>query len=206
MRFATGNQTVVWVLAVQWVRLRRLMRGVPVAVAGLTAMFVLAFDAQATGSPTDYLAPPSACAGATRVGANTATQRSALVCLVNWARRRAGLAPVAHHRALGQAAETKAASIVSCGDFSHEPCGTSATAPTVASGYRFAYWAENIYWGSQRLGAPRDAMLAWLLSPPHREHVFARSVRDAGIGRARASTFAGARNVTVWVLEVGRRL
>jgi uncharacterized protein YkwD len=181
------------------------MRTVPVAVAGLTALVLLAASTLATASPTRYLAPSTACAGATQPGASAALQRRALVCLVNWARRRAGLAPVAHHPRLTRAASAKAARIVSCGDFSHAPCGTSVTAPTIAAGYRYAFWAENLYWGSQWLGTPRAAMQAWLLSPPHREHVFARGARDAGIGQVRAPTFAGATNVTVWVLEVGRR-
>jgi uncharacterized protein YkwD len=182
------------------------MRAVPVAVAGLTALVLIAASPSAVASPTEYLAPPTACAGATEAGATAGRQRSALVCLVNWARRRAGLAPIRHHRALARAAEAKAASIVSCGEFSHAPCGSTATAGTVAAGYRFAFWAENLYWGSQWLATPRAAMQAWLLSPPHREHVFARGARDAGIGCVRTSTFAGSSDVTVWVLEVGRRL
>jgi uncharacterized protein YkwD len=181
------------------------MRTVPVAVAGLTAIVLLAAGTPAGASPTEYLAPPRACVGAMETGGSVAAQRGALVCLINWARRRAGLRPVAHHRVLSRAAEAKAARIVRCGEFSHAPCGTPVTACTIAAGYRFAVWAENLYWGSQELGTPRAAMQAWLLSPPHREHVFARGVRDAGIGRIHTSRFAGASDVTLWVLEVGRR-
>ena len=182
------------------------MRTVSVAVAGLTAIVLLAANAPAGAAPTDYLAPPGTCAGSTDAQARVDVHRRALVCLINWARRRAHLRPLAPHPALSRAAAAKGARIVSCGEFSHEPCGTPATAPTVAAGYRFRFWAENLYWGSQGLGTPRAAMEAWLLSPPHREHVFARSVRDAGIGRVHAPAFAGASDVTVWVLELGLRL
>ena len=182
-----------------------MIRAVPVAVAGLLAFVFLAAGTPAGASPTDYLAPPGACAGSTDSAGSIGAQRRALVCLVNWARRRAGLTPVRHHRALGRAAEAKVATIVSCGDFSHAPCGTAATASTVAAGYRYRLWSENLYWGSQELGTPRAAMQAWLLSPPHRENVFGRGVRDAGIGRVYTSSFAGVQNVTVWALEMGRR-
>jgi uncharacterized protein YkwD len=181
------------------------MRTVPVAVAGLTALVLFLAGTPAGASPTDYLAPPSACWGSTDLRAGGDVHRRALVCLVNWARHRAGLRPLAPHPALTRAAAAKGARIVSCGEFSHAPCGTAATAATVAAGYRFRLWAENLYWGSQELGTPRAAMEAWLLSPPHREQVFARGVRDAGSGRIRTPAFAGARDVTVWVLELGRR-
>jgi uncharacterized protein YkwD len=181
------------------------MRTVPVAVAVLTAIVLLAATAPAGASPTAYLAPPKACAGSTDGSASVAVQRRALVCLINWARRRAHLRRLAQHPALSRSADAKAATIVSCGDFSHAPCGSSLTGSMLRAGYRFAIFAENLYWGSQDLGTPRAAMRAWLLSPPHREHVFAHGVRDAGIGRVQASSFAGSANVTVWVLEIGRQ-
>ena len=159
----------------------------------------------AAGSPTDFLAPVSACPGSARVSPDAEAQRRALVCLVNWARQRARLNALAQHPRLSRSAESKAATIVSCGEFSHAPCGTGLISTTRSAGYRFSLWAENLYWGSHGLGTPRAAMRAWLLSPPHRAHVFARGVRDAGIGRVQASSFAGAADVTVWVLEVGRR-
>jgi uncharacterized protein YkwD len=181
------------------------VRAVPVAVAGLAAMLLLVAKAPAAGSSTDFLAPPTACAGSADAGASVAVQRRALVCLVNWARRRARLRALAQHPALSRSADAKAATIVSCGDFSHAPCGRSVTGTALAAGYRFAAWAENLYWGSQDLGTARAAMQAWLLSPPHRQNVFARGVRDAGIGRVRTPSFAGSSDVTVWVLEIGRR-
>ena len=179
------------------------MRAVPVAVA-LTLTLFLAGIARA-GGPSNYLAPPSACAGAMIVGSGTTEERRALVCLINWARRRAGLRPVAQHRALRMSAVMKAQAIVSCGDFSHAPCGRAATAAAAAAGYRYSFWAENLYWGSQSLGTPYAAMRAWLLSPPHRKQIFAPIARDAGIASLRTPSFAGASQVTLWVLAVGRR-
>jgi uncharacterized protein YkwD len=180
------------------------MRAVPLTVA-LTITLFLAGTARAKG-PTDYLAPPAACPGALAVGTSTTEERRTLVCLINWARRRAGLRPVAQHRALRVSAVIKAQAILSCGDFSHAPCGSAATAAAVAAGYRYSFWAENLYWGSQSLGTPYAAMRAWLLSPPHRRQIFARTARDAGIASVRTPQFAGAPEVTLWVLAVGKRL
>ena len=146
------------------------MRAVPVAVA-LTLTLFVAGTARA-GGPTDYLAPPSACAGAMIVGSGTTEERRALVCLINWARRRARLRPVAQHRALRMSAVIKAQAIVSCGDFSHAPCGRTATAAAAAAGYRYSFWAENLYWGSQSLGTP------YAFNPPNGYVLFLEDVSE----------------------------
>jgi uncharacterized protein YkwD len=173
-----------------------LVGGAALAVAG---------SLPAANSPIDFLAPPSACPGSVRVSTGAA-ERRALVCLVNWARRRAGLARLSEHNALSRAAGAKAATIVACNDFAHAPCGRSPTASTAAAGYRYRFWAENLYWGQRGLDSPREAMRAWLLSAPHREHLFVRATRDLGIGLVTAETFGGVHAATVWVLLVGRRV
>jgi uncharacterized protein YkwD len=181
------------------------MRAVAPAVVA-AAVFVAAGSLPAAaGIPTGYLAPVRACPGSARPSADAAVQRRALVCLVNWARRRAGVAPLREDAALSDAASAKANAIVACGDFSHTPCGRDSTASTTAAGYHFRFWAEDLFWGGGGAGTPRSAMRAWLLSPPHRENLFVTAARDLGTGRVQAGSFAGSRNVTVWVLQVGRR-
>src|SRR5262245_57153364 len=115
------------------------MRAVPFAAAAAAALVAATCVAAATGSPTPYLAPARACPGSTRISQDAATQHRALVCLVNWARQRAGLAPLRRNAALSRAAGAKADAIVACDDFSHTPCGRDSTASTTAAGYRFRF-------------------------------------------------------------------
>jgi uncharacterized protein YkwD len=182
------------------------MRAVTPAVVAAVVLFAAGSLPAAGGTPAGYLAPVRVCPGSTRLSADAALQRRALVCLVNWARRRAGLAPLREDAALVHSAGAKADAIVACGDFSHTPCGHDSTASTTAAGYRFRFWAEDIFWGGGGAGTPRSAMRAWLLSPPHRENLFETAARDLGTGRVHAGSFAGSPDVTVWVLQVGRRL
>lgn len=181
------------------------MRAVFAAVVAAVVLVAAVNLPSAAGGPTGYLAPVSACPGSARLSADRATHRRALVCLVNWARRRAGLAPLREDAALSQAADAKAGAIVACREFSHSPCGRGSTAATTAAGYDYRVWAEDLYWGSGALATPRAALRAWLLSPPHRENLFLASVRDLGVGRVRVDSFSGATGVAVWVLQVGRR-
>jgi uncharacterized protein YkwD len=181
------------------------MRAVPLAVVAAAVLFAAQSLPAATGSRSSYLAPARACPGSTQLSLDAATQHRALVCLVNWARRRVGLAPLRQDAALSRSADAKAGAIVACGEFSHSPCGRSAFASATAAGYQFRSWAEDIFWGGRELGTPRSAMQAWLLSPPHRENLFLRTAQDIGTGRVRTEAFAGSPDVTIWVLQVGTR-
>jgi uncharacterized protein YkwD len=157
----------------------------------------------ASSSPwAAYLAPPSACPGAERTG-NPDVQRRALVCLINWTRVRAGLRRLFWSVVLARAANTKAATIASCGDFSHSPCGSRG--PSASGRGRYARWGENLYYGSLWLGSPRAAMLAWLQSPSHRAVLLGRAWRDLGLDLQQVPRLNGVANVSLWVLEVGSR-
>ena len=139
------------------------------------------------GSPTDYLAPPAACPGALAAGdRHGRAARARLPGQLGPASRRPRPSRTIEHSARcgGEGCLDRLLRRLLARAVRHV-----RTASTAASGYRYSFWAENLYWGQQGLGTPRAAMRAWLLSPPHREHVFARTVRDAGIGRVRTSQF-----------------
>jgi len=53
--------------------------------------------------------------------------------------------------------------------------------PTTAS----SWWlAENIAWGSGRLGSPAGVVRQWMHSPPHRANILSARGRDVGVGVA----------------------
>jgi uncharacterized protein YkwD len=156
----------------------------------------------ATTAPSAYLAPAGACPGAETTTAAVAAQYRALVCLVNWARREAHLGPVTQSPSLTRAAVAKGLDVVRCNDFSHTACGKPPTAAVRGSGYHFSAWGENLFFGTDDLGAPRTAVQAWLNSPPHRQTLLARHFSHAGVALLRPQSLAGSSDASLWVLQL----
>jgi uncharacterized protein YkwD len=175
-------------------------------VAVLFAVAVATATAASAGpSPwAIYLAPSSACPGADDAGAAAPLQKRAMLCLVNWTRSRARLHPLRWSRVLANAAGSKADIIVSCGDFSHHPCGTRWPAAAIRR-TSFDIWGENLYYGSKPIASPRTALLAWLESPEHRAILFGRAWKALGVTVHPARVLGGNPGVSVWVLEVAGR-
>lgn len=188
------------------VSLSTLMRTALLAATAAVAFAVVSVTAASAGSTSwdTYLAPPSACAGADDVGAPAAQQKKAMLCLVNWTRRHAGLRRLHWSRVLANAAGSKADVIASCGDFSHHPCGTRWPMSGTRQ-RRYDIWGENLFYSSNSISSPRAALLAWLESPPHRAVLFGRSWRDLGTTVHRARVLDGNARVSIWVLEVAGR-
>jgi uncharacterized protein YkwD len=151
------------------------------------------------------LPPRTACPGQSSVGAPAAVQLRAMRCLINWTRRRAGLAAARRNAELEQSAGLRARDIKRCQNFSHTPCGqpfiTVFTLVHYLSGT--AAVGENLAWGQSRLGSARTALASWIASPEHRAILYTARWRDLGIARAHGSLF-GRPNVTVWVAQFGR--
>ncbi len=154
-----------------------------------------------------YLAPRSVCSGQANVNAAAILQRRAMRCLVNYARRRRGLASLRASAALDSAALARAAAIRSCNDFSHTPCGQGFMLVYVRSGYLTVAGqvGENIAYGEDYLGSARSSIAQWLASPGHRANLFDRSWRDMGVAFVKAARLLGGIDVEVWVVNFGRR-
>src|SRR6478609_5052820 len=101
-----------------------------------------------------YLADEETCPGGENVDAPLADQANTMVCLVNYARHRRRLQPVATVAVLNQSSLAKANRIVRCLDFNHNPCGEAPEADIRALGYNGA-WGENLSSPADRT-APRD--------------------------------------------------
>ena len=151
-----------------------------------------------------WLAPESVCPGGEVVGAPT--EATTMLCLINYARAREGLAPVALVTSLNAASLAKAGDIARCGKFEHAACGKPSDQDATDAGYvAGGGWGENLYVGEGRRRAPRVAMDDWLNSPPHRENLFLPQWRTAGLAAVHDVTVDDFRHAVVWVSQFGDR-
>ena len=149
-----------------------------------------------------YLADEQTCPGGEKLDAPLDEQANTMVCLVNYARRKRGLQPVATVDVLNQSALAKANRIVRCLDFNHDACGEAPEADIRALGYNGA-WGENLFISGGRYGAPRPALDGWLNSPGHRANLFRPDGACRGSRSRRSTQFGQDRNMTLWVNQFG---
>ena len=147
-----------------------------------------------------YLAADATCP--LQRGAGGEEQQA--LCLLDYARRRAGLPQLPESPLLSRAARLKALDIVRCHQFAHTPCGRDAHAVAEEVGYPDVAWGENIYLGTGPYAPPRLAVDGWLNSRGHRENLFHREWTEQGIAVVHVN-FGGRRNVAIWVSEFGAR-
>jgi uncharacterized protein YkwD len=139
------------------------------------------------------------CHGAAARRAPRAVLRRAMLCLVNRARRGAGLSPLRADRHLARAASRHAADMGRRHYFAHvSPSGRSTRSRVRAEGWRGRI-GEVIAWGCGPSSTPRATLRAWLASAPHRSIILG-SARAAGVGVKR---LAGCGGRAYWVIDVG---
>jgi uncharacterized protein YkwD len=167
------------------------------------------------------LAGPSAGAAATPChGATSAPQaatghqlRTAVLCLVNVARERHGLAPLDFSLPLRESATAHSRSMVRSDNFSHYgPHGSTLETRVSWSGYLALAssfrLAENIAVGKgRRFGSPLAVVRGWMHSAEHRENILTRGMRDIGVGVARGYPLGGRsdRDAVAYTLDLGAR-
>lgn len=159
----------------------------------------------AKGDPwKGYLAAEAVCPGGERTDLSLQRQEQALTCLVNWARKQRGLAPLERVTLLNATSSMKARDIVRCETFAHNPCGGDWAVHVRAAGYSGAV-GENLYLASGPWSAPRVAVDGWLNSPRHRANLFDPQWRRQGLAAVEIAAFLGHRSITIWVNEFGAR-
>ena len=152
------------------------------------------------------LAPSGTCGpAADQLDLEQTAAQLAMQCLTNYARAQAGLAPLQLNAQLNEAGNAKLAANISCGEFSHTPCGKPFSAVFAdylagSTGYQIA---ENIAWGTGRYGTPRETMNSWLHSTDHRENIINADYKELGVGHLSGQTFLGHSGATLWSQEFG---
>lgn len=171
-------------------------------VAAASVAFLVAGRADGAGrSWASYVAPAAACPGSTDASASPAAQERAVGCLLNWARAQARLKRLGRPAVLGRAATLKGRKVAACRQFSHTPCGSDPRAPLHAVGYRYATMGENLFLGAWGRATPREAVAAWLQSPPHRANILRPGFRHLGAALVRAPGLRSDGDGALWITE-----
>src|SRR3954447_535379 len=185
------------------------MRSAVVIFAGVVCAVLLCGSARADTDPyAMLLAPVGTCGPAdAQLGLDEQTAHLTMLCLTNYARQHAGLSPLALNVTLTTAGDAKLQADVSCGVFSHEPCGQPfdtvfARYTAGASAFQIG---ENIAWGPGTFGTPRSIMDAWLHSTGHRENILTPDFEELGIGYLSNQAFQGYVGAVLWSQQFGAR-
>jgi uncharacterized protein YkwD len=159
-----------------------------------------------TAGAGQLVAPLAACPGQESLAAPIEAQERAMACMVDFARRQAGLAGLTGVAALQQSAADKAADILSCDSFSHFACGRKFSYWMEQTGYTSApcwHVGENLAWGSGEYGSVRSIFIAWLRSPRHRENLLG-DYAETGIS-LQVGALGGQPGTRVWAEHFGSR-
>ncbi len=156
-----------------------------------------------------YVAPTSVCAGGDDAAASVADQQRTMLCLVDYARKRRGLAPLALSSTLLASAALKSREITSCERFAHDPCGTGSQRVFELVGYGAgaSSWGtgENLALVSANAATPRYVMNGWLNSDAHRDDLFQPQWREQGVAVLMHAHVDGHADVNVWTSHFGFR-
>lgn len=168
-------------------------------VVGLLAFLSMVSPSAGQASSASTLVSAASCRGADDAHAALPVQRRAIACLVNVARKQLGRAALATPDKLRRASQLKGHDVASCGELSHTPCGADPTAAVRESGYRYAWFGENLWFGTWGQFTPREVVQSWLGSPSHRANILRPSFRHLGVARVRANGVFGEASTAVWV-------
>ena len=181
----------------------------PLRAALLCAVLVFAGGAAAADDPyAALLAPRGTCGPADeQLNLDVSAAQLVMQCLTNYARVQSELKPLQLNSTLNAAGNAKLAADLSCGVFSHEPCGKPfdsvfAAYTQGATSYQIG---ENLAWGTGSHGTPRQIMSAWLHSTGHRENILTATFTDVGVGYFPNEAFLGYTGAALWSQQFGTR-
>lgn len=136
--------------------------------------------------------------------APAAAQEGAMLCLINEARERYGLAPLSPSTTLRQSAVEKGGDLLRCNEFSHTACGREFSFWIREGGYMSAKcWriGENLAWGVDEQGTVLSIFRAWMRSATHRQNILG-NFEETGID-LRVGQLGGLNNVHLWTQHFG---
>jgi uncharacterized protein YkwD len=158
----------------------------------------------ATAPSARQASTPGKCPTGMRLDAPLTAQEQAMDCLVEEAREKWGLSPLADSPPLRDSAIGKGWDLVRCNEFSHTACGREFSYWIGQSGYlSSACWrvGENLAWGVDGQGTVASIFRAWMRSPTHRENILG-NFDETGI-ELRVGELGGLAGVHVWVQHFG---
>lgn len=187
-----------------------------VAAAAATALLVAVTAGVATAGPSldkaSAVGQPAArqatlkggCPTGVGLDAPVAAQENNMLCLIEEARERYGLPPLASSTPLRQSAVEKGGDLLRCNEFSHTACGREFSFWIHSSGYMSAEcWrvGENLAWGVDEQGTVAAIFRAWMRSATHRENILG-DFEETGID-LRVGELGGLTGVHIWTQHFG---
>ncbi len=130
--------------------------------------------------------------------ADLSAREAAILARINDVRSAHRLPPLGVDVKLTKAARAHSQSLLQQDVFTHGAFDVRLR----SFGVRFALIAENLAWGTGRLGSPRAIVAAWMSSPPHRANLLEPRFRMIGIGSP-VGTFAGYTDAAVVTADFG---
>jgi len=161
-------------------------------------------SAPGDGDSHEQAAPKGACPKGVDERAPAAEQLATMRCLVDRARRHAGLGSLDNSQELSRSAKDKAADILRCKSFSHYACGREFTFWMKRVGYlSTSCWrvAENIAWATGSTSSPEAIFRTWMHSSEHRANILGH-FSQVGIG-LRVGNLNGRSRSHVWTGHFG---
>jgi uncharacterized protein YkwD len=156
-----------------------------VALAG----FSLLPRVEASLDPASPLPDAKGCpeSGQIPTPANLDSTRTAILCLLNRARARHGLAPLARNASLALASQRHSDDMALRNYYEHDtPEGVDSATRVAGAGYPIpgATVGENIHWGVEAEATPVRIFRDWMESPGHRENILRPAFTEVGVGVA----------------------
>jgi uncharacterized protein YkwD len=163
---------------------------VSILIAGLAvAGFSLLPHAEPSLEPAGPLADAKGCADSGQIPtpANVGSTRTAILCLLNRARARHGLSPLARNASLELASQRHSEDMALRDYYEHDtPEGVDSATRMAGAGYPIAGASvgENIHWGVEAEATPVRIFRDWMKSPGHRENILRPEFTEVGVGVA----------------------
>jgi uncharacterized protein YkwD len=127
-------------------------------------------------------------AGLIPTASNIGAISAATLCLINDARRAAGVGPLTENAALDRAAVGHSADMVGAGYFDHTgPDGRSAGQRFLAAGFLLrpgGAIGENLGGATLSNATPAAIVASWMGSPGHRANILSPGYSETGLGVA----------------------
>jgi uncharacterized protein YkwD len=169
-------------------------------------------------APTSAAAKRGAiCKPATTAATSTVPRKApsirlarAAVCLINHQRRARGLRRLRLNRRLSRAARWHSHDMVKRRYFDHvSRSGKDVVDRLYRSGYLGgrSSWTvgENLAWGTNVRGTPRQIVRAWMRSPGHRQNILNPRFREIGIGVRKGSPVGSGPPAATYTTTFGAR-
>lgn len=138
--------------------------------------------------------------------------RKAVLCLLNRERHARGLPKLDRSRSLQKASQRHNDYMQNHQCFSHQCPGEASlttrlrNAGWLTSGLKSWAYGENIAWGSDHLGTPRNIVEAWMKSSGHRANILSSTYDEVGVGYTKGTITSKNANGAVMTTDFGWKI